>query len=118
MPLSAPKVVVVARDGGAGGAQAVAVALALPLGGCEVALVLEGPARELALSGAVPGGGRAGGAGEQMAALLEDDGVEVAVRADLAADADLVSRLRPGVLVWSQQVVEERCRAARHWLVI
>jgi hypothetical protein len=118
MPVTNREVALVARSGGAEMGQAVAVALALPLGGCDVFLVLEGAARELAIQPETPGGTGPDEISEQMEALLADDGVEVVVRWDAGDDPALVARLRPQVRTLGADEIEARCRQAHHWLVI
>jgi hypothetical protein len=118
MPLTTREVALVARSGGAEMGQAVAVALALPLGGCDVFLVLEGAARELATQPETQDSWGPDGMWEQMEALLSDDGVEVVVRWDAGDDPALVARLRPQVRSLGADEIEARCRQAHHWLVM
>jgi hypothetical protein len=112
------EVAVVARGSGADLRQAVALALALPLGGCDVVLVLEGAARELATRAEMPGGSRRDEMAEQMEALLTDDSVEILVRVDAEDDRALVARLRPQMRALGADALEARCRQADHWLVM
>jgi hypothetical protein len=118
MPVTTREVALVVRSGGAGMAQAVAVALALPLGGCDVFLVLEGAARELANRPETQGTLGPDGMQEQMEALLAEDGVEVVVRWDAGEGPALVSRLPPQVRILEADEIEARCRQAHHWLVM
>ena len=118
MPVTTCEVALVARSGGVEMGQAVAVALALPLGGCDVFLVLEGAARELAIQHETVGGRGPDGMTEQMEALLADDGVEVVVRWDAGDDLALPARLRPQVRTMGVDEIEARCRRAHHWLVM
>ena len=108
----------VARSGGREGAQAVALALALPLGGCDVVLVLENSARELVAVAEAKVAPVTDEMAEQMDALMAEDAVEIVVRVEPREDQAALGRLRPGVRVLGPDAIEARCRKARHWLVL
>jgi hypothetical protein len=112
------EVAVVVRGEGADLRQALALALALPLGGCDVVLVLEGEAREMATQAETTAGPRSDEMAEQMEALLTDDSVEIVVRSDPHEDRALVTRLRPQVHALGANAIEARCRQVDHWLVM
>ena len=118
MPMRTREVAVVARGEGADPRQALALALALPLGGCDVVLVLEGEARGMATRAETTGGKRPDEMAEQMEALLADDSVEIVVRSDPHQDRALVTHLRPEVRALGADAIEARCRQADHWLVM
>ncbi len=118
MPVTPREVALVARSGGSEGRLAVALALALPLGGCDAVLVLEGAARELATQPEMTGAPGPDEVTEQMEALLADDGVEILVRVDSGEDQALLRRLRPQVRTLGVNAIEARCRQAQHWLVV
>ncbi len=118
MPVTPREVALVARSGGAEGRLAVALALALPLGGCDVVLVLEGEAREVATRPETAGTTWPDETTEQMEALLADDAVEILVRMDAGEDQALEARLRPQVRTLGLAAIEARCRRAQHWLVV
>ena len=112
------EVAVVARGEGADLRQALALALALPLGGCDVFLVLDGEAREMATQAETTGGTRSDEMAEQMEALLADESVEIVARLDAGEAPAIARRLRPQVRTVSMDEIEARCRRADHWLVV
>lgn len=116
--MTSRKVALVARSGGAEIRHALELALALPLGGCDVVLVLEGAARELAAQPDITSASRP----EEMTALLEallaDDSVEIVARVDAGEDPGWEGRLRPKVRTMGADEIEARCRRADQWLVV
>ncbi len=108
----------VARGAGADLRQAVALALALPLGGCDVVLVLEGGARELVAQAGTTAASRTDDMTALMEALLAEDSVEILARLDAGEAPTLASRLRPQVRTAGADEIEARCRRADHWLVV
>ncbi|MGH7608641.1 MAG: DsrE family protein [Candidatus Dormibacteria bacterium] len=115
-----PHAVVLARGSLAGEAAplAVRVALALPLAGLEVRLLLAGPASLLGLA-EPPDLGPWGGALErELQALIEED-VAIGVEQESLATLGLEGRpLRPGVAKLGRSEVEELCATAGTCLVL
>ncbi|MGH7611591.1 MAG: DsrE family protein [Candidatus Dormibacteria bacterium] len=103
---------------GEGAALGVRVALALPLGGVDVALVLAGAAAALALATPPELGSWAGALGRELEAL-GDAGVEVGVeRESLDALGLGEASLRPGFRELAGQEVEQMVASARSCLVL
>ena len=115
------EVVVLARGGLAdeSGLLALRVALAIPLGGARVRLLLAGPASMLGLARALELGARGSQLDRELDSLLNDEEAPVGVELESLAELGLSDReLRPGVDPISRAELEDACGRARHCLVI
>jgi len=115
------EVVVLARGGLADEAAllAIRVALAIPLGGSRVRLLLAGPASMLGLLEAPRIGARGSQVDREMEALINDEEAPVAVERESLTELGCLDRpLRRGVNLVSRAELEDACGRARHCLVI
>jgi hypothetical protein len=100
-------------------AMAVRVALALPLGGVDVRLVLVDSASALGLADPPEPGPWSGGLTRELEALIGEEEVPVLVEMESLAALGLAERaLRPGVEVASRAEVIAACGSSRSVLVI
>jgi hypothetical protein len=115
------EIVVLARGNLAGeqAALAVRVALALPLGGLSVRLVLVDAASTLGLASAPDLGPWGGGVDRELDALLREEEAPVLVESESLEALGLAGRpLRPGVEVVPRRRLADICAAGRSCLVI
>jgi hypothetical protein len=100
-------------------ALAVRVALALPLGGLSVQLVLAEAASALALADPTQLGAWTGGLTRELESLIGEEEVPVLVELESLAGLGLAERvLRPGVEVVSRAEVIAVCASAASCLVL
>ncbi len=121
MSSGSDEVVVLARGGLADEAALLAlrVALAIPLGGSPVRLLLAGSACLLGLADAPSIGTRGSQVDREMDALLNDEEAPVAVERESLIELGCLDRpLRRGVSLVPRAEVEDACGRARHCLVI
>lgn len=119
--VSRGEVVVLARGDLAGeeAALAVRIALALPLAGITVRLILADAASALGLADPPQLGPWTGGLVREMEALIGEEEVPVLVEMESLADMGLAERvLRPGVEAASRAEVVAVCAASRSCLVL
>jgi len=100
-------------------ALAVRVALALPLGGVSVRLILVDSASALGLADPPELGPWSGGLGRELEALIGEEEVPVMVELESLAALGLGDRaFRPGVEVASRSEVAAVCGSSRSFLVL
>ncbi len=115
------EVVVLARGGLAdeSGLLALRMALAIPLGGSRVRLLLVGAAATFGLSSPPDLGARGSQLDRELDSLLRDEEAPVGVERESLAELGLSDReLRGGVDRVSRAELEDICGRARHCLVI